>query len=144
VEENLKLASVTLKNRDRDALQRVYDRYPILEACRKTPAGKLSGGEQQMLVIGRALVGRPRLLMLDEPSLGLAPRIVEQVFETLAELQREGTTILLIEQNAAQTVRAADRAWVLAHGEAEQITDTDAVGEEDLIATYLGRGTQRG
>ena len=144
VEENLKLAAGTLKNRDPAAMRGVYGRFPILEVYRKTPAGKLSGGEQQMLVIGRALLGRPRLLMLDEPSLGLAPLIVEQVFETLAELQREGTTILLVEQNAAQTVRAADRAWVLAHGEGEQITDPDAISEDDLIAAYLGRRTDTG
>lgn len=141
VEENLKLAAGTLKNRDPASMRRVLDRYPVLEALRKTPAGKLSGGEQQMLVIARALLGRPKLLMLDEPSLGLAPRIVEQVFETLVELQQEGATILLVEQNAAQTVKAADRVWVLAHGEAEQIADTDAIGEDDLIAAYLGRRT---
>ena len=140
VGENLRLAAETVGNRSSQAMQAIFDRFPILERYRNTPAGRLSGGEQQQLVIARALLGRPRLLMLDEPSLGLAPRLVDEVFRLLLTLKSEGTTILLVEQNAAQTVRIADRSWVMSNGRAEPIDVKGGFGSRDeLIAAYLGR-----
>jgi branched-chain amino acid transport system ATP-binding protein len=145
VEENLRLAAGTVKNREPQAMRRVFERFPILERYRNTPAGRLSGGEQQMLVIGRGLLSRPKLLMLDEPSLGLAPRLVDEVFEILAELREEGVTILLVEQNAAMTIQVADRTWVMSNGEAEVLErGSETVTQADLVAAYLGRGPAQG
>ncbi len=119
VHENLVLGSY--QRRDGAAiridLERVYALFPRLLERRGQLAGTLSGGEQQMLALGRALMSRPKLLMLDEPSLGLAPLIVQRIFEVIQELHREGVTILLVEQNAFQALRVADRAYVLETGE---------------------------
>ncbi len=118
VEENLLMGAYA--RRDRSALARdiagVMDRFPVLRERRGSPAGLLSGGEQQMLAIGRAMLARPRLLMLDEPSLGLAPLMIERVFELVTELRRSGTTILLVEQKARQTLAIADRAYLIELG----------------------------
>ena len=121
VAENLALGATFRRDRtaiDAD-LESTLDLFPVLKQYYRSHAGKLSGGEQQMLAIGRALLARPRLLMLDEPSLGLAPIVVGRVFETMDQLRQRGVTILLIEQNAARTVELADRVYVLRSGRVE-------------------------
>ena len=116
--ENLDMGSYTRKDPDgvRKDLDAVFDLFPILKERRSQAGGTLSGGEQQMLAIGRALMARPRLLLLDEPSLGLAPLFVAKVFEIVRELNRRGVTILLVEQNARQALRAAHRGYVMETG----------------------------
>jgi branched-chain amino acid transport system ATP-binding protein len=115
--ENLQLGAYVRHDREIGAdLERVFGYFPILRERRKQYAGTLSGGEQQMLAIGRALMARPKLLLLDEPSLGLAPRLVDQILETIRELKRDGLTILLVEQNAGAALAIADRAYVLENG----------------------------
>jgi branched-chain amino acid transport system ATP-binding protein len=127
-----------------DALETALDRFPVLRQRRGQVASTLSGGEQQMLVIARALVGRPALLMLDEPSLGLAPRLVQEVFGVVAELRRDGVTIVLVEQNARQALAVADRGYVLETG---QVVLSGPAAElaagEDVQRAYLG-GPPRG
>jgi branched-chain amino acid transport system ATP-binding protein len=118
----------------------VLDRYPALAERRHHLAATLSGGEQQMLAIGRALVARPRLLLMDEPSLGLAPRLVTRIFQTLRELRAEGKTILLVEQNARQALQVADRAYVMERGRIVLSgTGASLLGTPDVQRTYLGR-----
>src|SRR5581483_5883102 len=118
VGENLHLGTTSRSDKASvgDDLERIFGRFPILKTYIKTPAGRLSGGEQQQLAIARALIGRPRLILLDEPSLGLAPFMIDMVFETLKELRAEGRTILLVEQAASRTVAFADRSYVLNTG----------------------------
>ncbi len=120
-------------------LDRVFDLFPRLAERRDQPGGTLSGGEQQMLAIGRALMARPRLLLLDEPSMGLAPKLVTQIFEIVTEINDQGTTVLLVEQNAAQALQRASRAYVL---EAGRIVRSDAAAslldDESVKAAYLG------
>jgi branched-chain amino acid transport system ATP-binding protein len=118
VEENLVLGKLALGRRSAVwAYEQVIDLFPVLGARRKQPAGLLSGGEQQMLAIGRALMGAPDMLLLDEPSLGLAPLIVDQVFAVLSRLNASGMTILLVEQNARRALSVSSRAYVLANGQ---------------------------
>jgi branched-chain amino acid transport system ATP-binding protein len=132
VEENLRLAS-------REGVDEAYTRFPILRERRSLLAGNLSGGEQQMLVIARALLARPRLLLLDEPSLGLAPKVVSEVFAVLADLKRHGTTMLLVEQNAAKALRLADRAYVLELGRiALAGRAAELLRDERVAQVYLG------
>ena len=115
--ENLQLGATVLGGKPADGdLDRVFERFPILKSYSRSAAGALSGGEQQQLAIARALLARPSLLMLDEPSLGLSPMMVDTVFETLAELNADGVTILLVEQLAARTVAVADRSYVFNNG----------------------------
>ena len=115
--ENLQMGAITTEQQHFAAdLDRAYKLFPILEKRQKQRGGTLSGGEQQMLAIARALMGRPELLMLDEPSLGLAPLIVKQIFATLAELNRQGMTIFLVEQNAFHALKLAHRAYVMVNG----------------------------
>jgi branched-chain amino acid transport system ATP-binding protein len=141
VEENLRLGMTARRDRHgaEEDLRRQLERFPILGRTLSRAAGTLSGGEQQQLAIARALIARPELLMLDEPSLGLAPLVVDEIFETLDGLRREGVTILLVEQNAKRALELADRCYVLRtgriamHGTDEEITETI-----DLAAAYLG------
>jgi branched-chain amino acid transport system ATP-binding protein len=141
VAENLQLGSTPRRDRRafKDDLGDVFARFPILQEYYESPAGRLSGGEQQQLAIARALLSRPRLLLLDEPSLGLAPRMVDLVFEILAELRDEGVTVLLVEQNATRTVEFADRTYVLRDGVVRHSgTRREIVGKLDLAHAYLG------
>jgi branched-chain amino acid transport system ATP-binding protein len=141
VEENLALGSYSAQDRSmlKKSREHALGLFPILAERLKQSAGTLSGGEQQMLALARALIARPRLLLLDEPSLGLAPRVVQNIFRVLAEINREGTKILLVEQNARLALRLAHRAYVLeigviqTHGLARDLAASDAVA-----TAYLG------
>jgi branched-chain amino acid transport system ATP-binding protein len=140
VEENLRLGLAARRGRNgRDSLSEAYELFPVLREFRRRSAGLLSGGQQQQLAIGRALVARPRLLLLDEPSLGLGPTLVEGVFEALARIREQGVTILLVEQRAQRTVALADRTYVLANGERRMtLGPADAEDTDKLVAAYLG------
>jgi branched-chain amino acid transport system ATP-binding protein len=140
VGENLALGTTVRGGRFEDGdLDRIFALFPILEQYFKTHAGKLSGGEQQQLAIGRALLSRPRLLMLDEPSLGLAPIVIDRVFETLAELKASGVTILLVEQFAERAVEVADRSYVLRNGSvALSGTRAELARDADVESAFFG------
>ena len=114
--ENLQMGAYTSKGNTKEDLENVFERFPRLKERTNQIAGTLSGGEQQMLAMGRALMSRPKLLMLDEPSMGLAPILVEQIFDIIKELHKAGSTILLVEQNAEMALNVADRAYVLESG----------------------------
>ena len=141
VRENLVLGGSSQTDRalfEQD-MQRMFEMFPILHERSKSPAKTLSGGEQQMLAIARSLMSRPRLLLLDEPSLGLAPRIVDQIFRLIDELRRDGLTILVVEQNAAEALAFADRAYVLNVGEVVYAgTSAEVAASDDLAEHYLG------
>jgi len=140
VEENLDMGAFTQggKNGDED-MARVYEQFPRLKERRKQIAGTLSGGEQQMLAMGRALMSRPKLLMLDEPSMGLAPILVEQIFDIIKLLHKEGTTILLVEQNAQMALSVADRAYVLETGKITLSgTGEELIRSDEIRRAYLG------
>jgi branched-chain amino acid transport system ATP-binding protein len=139
VEENLRLGLAARRDGDAgEALQEVFELFPVLAEYRGRPAGALSGGQQQQLAIGRALVAAPRLLLLDEPSLGLAPKVVESVFDALAGIRDRGVTVLLVEQRAQRTVALADRSYVLGNGELRAtLSPADASDTERLVAAYL-------
>jgi branched-chain amino acid transport system ATP-binding protein len=141
VGENLLLGKTANPNRSRSdaVVEDMLDRFPILRKAYRLPAGRLSGGEQQQLAIARALVAEPRLLLLDEPSLGLAPRLVHQVFEAVAEIRRGGATVLLVEQNVRRTVELADRTYVLRSGRiALSGSRAQLARLDELDAAYLG------
>ena len=141
VEENLLMGAYARADRPamRQDLERAYALFPRLGERRSQTAGTLSGGEQQMLAIGRALMGRPRLLMLDEPSLGLAPLLVEKIFGTLQAVAAEGVTLLLVEQNARRALELADRAYVLESGRVALAGDAVSLLADPRVRTaYLG------
>lgn len=141
VEENLRTAAgAAPKSVDtRAAMERVLHTYPKLRELASRPAGLLSGGEQQQLAIGRALLSQPRLLILDEPSLGLAPTMIDIVFRTLVDLRDSGSTILIVEQNVRRTLELADRAYVMARGRiALSGTAAEVAGGEDVSSHYFG------
>ena len=140
VQENLEMGAYTQNNSGVDAdLDAVYERFPRLRERRRQIAGTLSGGEQQMLAIGRALMSHPKLLMLDEPSMGLAPILVEQIFDIIRELHKSGTTILLVEQNAQMALSVADRAYVLETGKITLSgTGAELAASDAVRKAYLG------
>ena len=140
VEENLEMGAFTRKNSEvSGAIADVYERFPRLKERRKQVAGTLSGGEQQMLAMGRALMSKPELLMLDEPSMGLAPLLVEQIFEIIKELNAAGVTILLVEQNAQMALSIADRGYVLETGKIVLSANAkDLLNDDAVQKAYLG------
>jgi branched-chain amino acid transport system ATP-binding protein len=141
VRENLELGSYTkaAKARRADSLERAFAMFPILRERANQAAGTLSGGEQQMLAIARALMALPRLLMLDEPSLGLAPRIVKDIFRTIAEINRTGTAVLLVEQNTRQALGLSRRGYVLENGRVVLVgAGAELLGNAHVKRAYLG------
>ena len=140
VEDNLKLGTWSRRAVDLGSeLARVYELFPVLDSLRRAPAGALSGGQQQMLAIGRALMAKPRFLLLDEPSLGLAPILVDQILEIIRGFKRGGVTVLLIEQNARAALAIADRGYVLETGRVTATgTAADIQADERVRAAYLG------
>jgi branched-chain amino acid transport system ATP-binding protein len=141
VEDNLRLGAFTTSARCEApaTLERVYAMFPRLIERRRQMAGSLSGGEQQMLALGRGLMARPRLLMLDEPSLGLAPRLVQEVMARVADIRGEGVTVLIVEQNVHQTLKLADRGYVLETGRLSlEGTAADLAASDEVRRAYLG------
>ena len=140
VEENLEMGAYTRPRSEiSDSIADVYSRFPRLKERRKQIAGTLSGGEQQMLAMGRALMSKPQLLMLDEPSMGLSPILVDQIFDIIKELHRAGTTILLVEQNAQRALSIADRAYVLESGKIVLSGSGEELLESEQVKkAYLG------
>ena len=140
VEENLEMGAYTRSGGGIDAdMEKVYNYFPRLMERRRQIAGTLSGGEQQMLAMGRALMSRPKLLMLDEPSMGLAPILVEQIFEIIRTLHKAGTTILLVEQNAQAALSVADRGYVLETGKiVTSGTGAELLASPEIKRAYLG------
>lgn len=141
VQDNLELGAVTSSARalEHQSLAMVYEMFPVLQERRRQHAGLLSGGQQQMVAIGRALMATPRLLILDEPSLGLAPQIVTEVFEAIERVRETGVTVLLVEQNVAQALKMADRGYVIEQGTVGVAgVSADLLANEALQKAYLG------
>jgi branched-chain amino acid transport system ATP-binding protein len=141
VEENLKIGAFTVRDKKtiKNNYKMVYEYFEVLEQRKKQIAGTLSGGEQQMLAIGRALMASPKVLLLDEPSLGLAPLIVQDIFTIIKEINKKGTTVLIIEQNALQTLKIADYAYVLEVGKVSiEGPANELIRDKKLIEAYLG------
>ena len=140
VRENLEMGAFSRKDKEiTDSLEEMFQRFPRLKEREKQIAGTLSGGEQQMLAMARALMSRPKLLMLDEPSMGLAPILVDQIFEIIQELHRGGATILLVEQNAQMALSVASRAYVLETGSISMSGDArELLQNDDVRKAYLG------
>ena len=139
--ENLDLGAYSRNDKDgiKNDLDRIFQFFPILQNRQKQRGGSLSGGEQQMLAIGRALMSKPKLLLLDEPSLGLAPLIVKQIFEIIQQINADGTTILLVEQNAQIALQVTDRGYVMETGEITiEGTSADLLADERVRQAYLG------
>ena len=138
--EHLEMGGYTRPNSElEESIENVYDHFPRLKERYKQVAGTLSGGEQQMLAMGRALMSKPKLMMMDEPSMGLAPILVEQIFDIIRELKRAGTTILLVEQNAQMALSIADRAYVLETGKiVNEGSASDLLHDDSVRRAYLG------
>lgn len=143
VQENLEMGAFRRKGPLSDDIDAIYDQFPILKERRKQLGANLSGGEQQMLAIGRALMSKPRLLLLDEPSMGLAPMIVDTIFSIIAQIRESGTTVFVVEQNATQALRLADRGYVMENG---RIVfggkSQDLLHDERVRAVYLGEAIE--
>ena len=145
IEENLQMGAWHTGATAQRSIDAVYDRFPVLAERRALPAGALSGGEQQMLAIARALVAAPTVMLMDEPSMGLAPKIVDEVFRVIGEIRASGTTVVLVEQNARRALRAADHGYVLQSGEI--VHSGPAAGllaDERIVQAYLGVETTPG
>jgi branched-chain amino acid transport system ATP-binding protein len=143
VVENLEMGAYARRGSKRgdtaSDFERVFSLFPRLAERRRQPGGTLSGGEQQMLAIGRALMARPQLLLLDEPSMGLAPKLVSQIFDIITEINQQGTTVLVVEQNAAQALQRANRAYVLETGHVvKAAVAAELLDDEAVVAAYLG------
>jgi branched-chain amino acid transport system ATP-binding protein len=139
VQENLEMGAYQRKGGNKEVMERVFELFPVLAERKSQDGGTLSGGEQQMLAIGRAMMSRPRLILLDEPSMGLAPLIVAKIFEIISEINADGTTVLLVEQNAAQALRLASRGYVLETGSIVMSDDASTLLSDDRVrAAYLG------
>ena len=139
VQDNLEMGAYIRKDVSKDDLEKVFDYFPRLKERRKQIAGTLSGGEQQMLAMSRALMSRPKLMMLDEPSMGLAPILIDQIFEIIKQLHKDGTTILLVEQNASKALEIADRAYVLETGKVILSgTGKELASSDEVKKAYLG------
>ena len=139
VQENLDMGAFTQKNVSKEDLEKVFDLFPRLKERRYQVAGTLSGGEQQMLAMSRALMSHPKLMMLDEPSMGLAPILVDQIFSIIKDLHKAGTTILLVEQNASKALQIADRAYVLETGNITLSgTGAELASSDEVRKAYLG------
>jgi branched-chain amino acid transport system ATP-binding protein len=139
VEENLEMGAFNRKGSFSDDMDKMYSTFPILKDRRKQLGANLSGGEQQMLAIARALMGQPRLLLLDEPSMGLAPMIIDTIFRIIGEIRDSGTTVFVVEQNASQALRLADRGYVMENGHiAFSDTAANLLVDPRVRAVYLG------
>ena len=139
VQDNLEMGAFTRKTVSRSDLDQIYELFPRLKERRRQIAGTLSGGEQQMLAMSRALMSKPKLMMLDEPSMGLAPILVDQIFDIIRQLHKAGTTILLVEQNASKALQIADRAYVLETGRVTlQGTGAELSRSDEVRKAYLG------
>ncbi len=139
--ENLKMGAYTRKDKQEinNSLEMVYERFPRLKERTRQLAGTLSGGEQQMLAMGRALMANPRILLLDEPSMGLSPLLVSEIFDIIQEINKQGVTILLVEQNAKKALSIANRAYVLETGRIVKEDDAQALLHDEAIKkAYLG------
>lgn len=139
VQENLDLGGFLRKDRGHEELDHIFDRFPILAERRKQLAGTLSGGEQQMLAMGRALMAKPKVLLLDEPSMGLAPLLVQEIFDIIVSINQTGTTVLLVEQNAHMALQIAHRAYVMETGSIVLSGEAKALAQTDEVRrAYLG------
>ncbi len=139
IEENLLMGAWRTGSAGQRSIDAMYDRFPVLAERRALPAGALSGGEQQMLAIARALVAAPKVMLMDEPSMGLAPKIVDEVFRVIGEIRASGTTVVLVEQNARRALRAADHGYVLQSGEVVHSGPAaELLADERIVQAYLG------
>ena len=139
IEENLRMGGWHAGSAAQRSIDAMYDRFPVLAERRALPAGALSGGEQQMLAIARALVAAPTVMLMDEPSMGLAPKIVDEVFRVIGEIRASGTTVVLVEQNARRALRAADHGYVLQSGEVVHSGPAaELLADERIVQAYLG------
>lgn len=139
--ENLKMGAYTRKDREEieDSIEKIYKRFPRLEERKNQLAGTMSGGEQQMLAMGRALMSKPEIVLMDEPSMGLSPIFVNEIFDIIKQMRREGVTVLLVEQNAKKALSVSDRAYVLENGKiVMQGRASEIMDDESIKKAYLG------